>query len=97
VRSALICTTRSRSPTSMPNSSVDVATITQSRASANAASAWRRSSTDNEACERKVVTPRSRSAVPSFSTSARLSQKTSRFSPRCSTASTVAALSIDPT
>ncbi len=44
VRGAPICSTRSRSPTSMPSSSVEVATMTQSRASANAASDRRRSS-----------------------------------------------------
>jgi hypothetical protein len=81
----------------MPSSSVDVETITQSRASANAASARLRSSSDRDACERNVVTPRSRSAAPSFSTSARLSQNTSRFSPRCRAASILAALSTVPT
>ena len=48
---------RSRSPTSTPSSSVDVATITQSRASANACSARCRSSSGSEACDRNVVTP----------------------------------------
>ena len=49
--------TRSRSPTSIPSSSVEVATITQSRASANACSARRRSSSDRDAWDRNVVTP----------------------------------------
>lgn len=40
----LIWMTRSRSPTSMPSSNVEVATMTQSRASLNARSALRRSS-----------------------------------------------------
>jgi len=40
------CSTRSRSPTSMPSSRVEVATITQSRPWANAASDRRRSATD---------------------------------------------------
>ena len=81
----------------MPSSSVEVATMTQSRASANACSARRRSSSDKDAWDRNVVTPRSRSAAPSSSTSCRESQNTSRFSPRCSDAITVAALLTDPT
>ena len=59
VAGASIWMTRSRSPTSMPSSSVDVATITQSRASANAGSAWRRSSALSEECDTNVVTPAS--------------------------------------
>ena len=54
--------TRSRSPTSMPSSSADVDTITQSRPSANACSARRRSSSDSDAWTRCVVTPRARSS-----------------------------------
>ncbi len=57
VLGASIWMTRSRSPTSMPSSRVQVETMTQSRASAKACSARRRSSTDSEACERNVVTP----------------------------------------
>ena len=71
--------------------------MTQSRPSANACSARRRSSIDSDACDRYVVTPRSRSAAPISSTSCRESQKTSRFSPRCSVAITVAALLTEPT
>ena len=43
------CTTRSRSPTSMPSSKVLVATMTQSGSAAKAASAARRSSSESEA------------------------------------------------
>lgn len=50
-------TTRSRSPTSMPNSNVLVATITQSRASRKAPSASRRCSALSELWETKVGTP----------------------------------------
>ena len=46
--------TRSRSPTSMPSSSVDVETMTQSRASANACSERCRSSADRDACDRNA-------------------------------------------
>ena len=52
--------TRFRSPTSTPSSRADVDTMTQSRPSANACSARRRSSRDSEACTRCVVTPRAR-------------------------------------
>ena len=97
VGGSLTWMTRSRSPTSMPSSSVEVATITQSRASANACSARRRSSSGKDACDRNVVTSRSRSAAPISSTSCRESQNTSRFSPWCSDAITVAALLTDPT
>jgi hypothetical protein len=97
VAGALIWMTRSRSPTSTPSSSVLVATITQSRESANACSARRRSSSDNDACDRNAVTPRARNAAPSSSTRRRESQNTSRFSPWCSAAMTLAALSTDPT
>ena len=76
--------TRSRSPTSIPSSRVDVETITQSRASANASSARRRSSTASEECETYVSTLSSRSRVARLSTPARVSAKTSRFSPRWS-------------
>ncbi len=61
VRGALIWITRSRSPTSMPSSSVDVATMTQSRAPAKASSDSRRSAADREEWEMNVVTPRCRS------------------------------------
>lgn len=44
------------SPTSIPSSKVEVETMTQSRASANACSAIRRSSSESEVCERNVVT-----------------------------------------
>ena len=81
----------------MPSSRALVATITQSRPSANARSAWRRSSRPSELCETNVATPRARSPAASCSTRDRLSQKTSRFSPRCSAAITVAALSRPPT
>ena len=57
VPGASIWMTRSRSPTSMPSSRVLVETMTQSRASAKASSARRRSSTDSEAWDRNVVTP----------------------------------------
>ena len=43
--------TRSRSPTSMPSSRVDVAMMTVSRASANAASERRRSDADSDECD----------------------------------------------
>ena len=66
--------------------------MTQSRASANAASARRRSSSDSEECETKVSTPRSRRRTASSSTVRRESAKTSRFSPRCMPAITLAAL-----
>ncbi len=89
--------TRSRSPTSMPSSRVEVETMTQSRASANACSERARSSVDSEACERNTVTSRARSAAPSSSTCLRESQKTSRFSPRCRAEITLAALASDPT
>lgn len=39
----------------MPSSRVEVDTMTQSRASPNACSARRRSSTDSEECETKVL------------------------------------------
>ncbi len=81
----------------MPSSSVLVATMTQSRASAKASSERRRSSVDSEAWERKVVTPLARSAWPSSSTSFLESQNTSRFSPRCRAAITVAAFATEPT
>ncbi len=81
----------------MPSSSVLVATMTQSRPSANASSARRRSSRLSELCETNVATPCARSSAASCSTRARLSQKTSRFSPACSRAITVAALSSVPT
>lgn len=68
VSGASIWITRSRSPTSMPSSSVDVDTITQSRASANTCSAWRRSSADRDECETYVVTPRSRRSLANSST-----------------------------
>jgi hypothetical protein len=71
--------TRSRSPTSMPSSSVLVETITQSRASVNACSERCRSSVESEACDRNVVMPRPRRSWPSSSTVLRDSQKTSRF------------------
>jgi hypothetical protein len=58
--------TRSRSPTSMPSSSVEVETMTQSRASANACSERCRSAADRDACDRKTVTPASLRAAPSF-------------------------------
>jgi hypothetical protein len=73
--------TRSRSPTSIPSSSVEVATMTQSRASANASSARRRSSSGSEAWDRNVVTPRSRSAAPICSTSCRESKFRHRQAP----------------
>ena len=84
---ASIWITRSRSPTSMPSSSVDVATMTQSRSSGTPArpaalgAAERRMRT-------KVRTP-CRDAMPANSSARfeRLSQNTSRFSPRCSRAS----------
>ena len=75
--------TRSRSPTSIPSSSVDVETITQFVAWEKASSARRRSSRASDECETKVSTPRPRSSTESSSTRARLSQKTSRFSPPC--------------
>ena len=81
----------------MPSSSVLVATITQSRPWANARSACWRSSRPSELCETNVSTRRIRSSAASCSTRARLSQKTSRFSPRCRAAITVAALSRWPT
>ncbi|CAB4836271.1 unannotated protein [freshwater metagenome] len=81
----------------MPSSSVLVATITQSRASANASSARRRSSSASELCDTNVATLRSRSSTASCSTRARLSQNTSRFSPRCNVEITCAALWIEPT
>ena len=55
---ASIWITRSRSPTSMPSSRALVATMTQSRPSANARSACRRSSRPSELCETNVVDPR---------------------------------------
>ena len=97
VRGAPICSTWSRSPTSMPSSSVDVDTMTQSRVSVNAVSARRRSSTDSEECETKVYVPCSRSASARDSTVRRASANTRRFSPRCSEAMTMAALATVPT
>jgi hypothetical protein len=81
----------------MPSSSVEVDTMTQSLACANASSARRRSAADSEAWDRNVVTPRTRSAAPISSTRRRKSQKTRRFSPRCKAAMTVAAFATDPT
>ncbi len=52
---------------------------------------------ERDAWERKVVTPRARSAAPSCSTIRRESQKTRRFSPRCSAEITLAAFSTEPT
>ena len=97
VAGASIWITRSRSPTSMPSSSELVATITQFCRWANACSARRRSSAPSELCETKVSTSRSRRSRASCSTLDRLSQKTSRFSPRCSSPITLAALASEPT
>jgi hypothetical protein len=58
---ASICTTRSRSPTSMPSSIELVATMAQSGSDANAASACRRSSAAREPWDTKVRTPARRS------------------------------------
>ena len=58
--------------------------MTQSRPSAKACSARRRSSREREACTRCAVTPRARRSAPSSSTSRLESQNTRRFSPRCS-------------
>jgi len=55
--------------------------MTQSRPQANASSARRRSSGDSEECETNVSTPAERNSEASRSDRARLSQKTSRFSP----------------
>jgi hypothetical protein len=74
-----------------------VATITQSCSSANAVSASFRSDALNDECDTKVRVFKLRSATPNSSTLERLSQKTSRFEPRCSREITVAALAIDPT
>jgi len=96
-RGASIWIIRSRSPMSTPNSSVEVATITQSLASANARSLTRRSSADSEECDTNVVIPRARNSNASSSARRRDSQNTSRFSPRYSRESTSAALPTDPT
>ncbi len=92
-----IWTTRSRSPTSTPNSSVDVATMTQFLSSEKAASACRRSDKLREAWLTKVRISWVRSMLLSCSALLRESQKTSRFSPRCRRAITVAAFSSEPT
>ncbi len=94
---ASIWMTRSRSPTSMPSSKVDVETMTQSRASAKACSDLVRSAADSDACERNTVTSRSRRAAPNCSTCRRESQNTSLFSPRCSAVMSLAAFSREPT
>lgn len=73
------------------------ARFTQSRPSANASSARRRSSSDSDAWIRYAVTPSSRSRAPSCSTSCLESQNTRRFSPRYSAAITVAAFATLPT
>ena len=97
VRGAPIWRHRSRSPTSIPSSRVEVATMTVSCASAKACSERRRSSTDSEEWEAKVSTRLSRSDRVNDSTLRRESANTRRFSPRCSREITSAAFSSDPT
>jgi hypothetical protein len=81
----------------MPSSRVLVETMTQSRASANACSERRRSSVESEAWDRNVVMPCPRNISPSSSTVCLASQNTSRLSPACSAAMTLAAFSREPT
>ena len=88
---------RSRSPTSMPSSSVDVATMTQSRSSENAASACRRSGQAERGMADESPDRMGPQHAAQLLRAAAESQKTSRFSPRCSRAITVAAFSSEPT
>ena len=97
VDGAPIWMTLSRSPTSIPSSSVDVDTMTQFLASANALSARRRSSRDSDEWETNVSVPRSRMRTARSSTVRRESAKTSRFSPAPVNEMTVAALPTLPT
>ena len=91
------CMTRSRSPISIPSSSVLVATTTQSALSRNSRSVRRRSTALGELCDTNVRMPRLPKAVASSSVFDLLSQKTSRFSPPWSREITCAALATVPT